>query len=140
MKIVKNVCYGGFGISSEAFLLYFKKKFDCDNPHCYIYNHNLTFKEVSIKEALKTENEGDLFLSISPLSDQEIWDKAYSCHYFDNEERRMDPILIEVIEELGTRANGRFANLKIVEVPDDVKWEIDDYDGMETIREISREW
>lgn len=141
MKIIKNVCFGGFSLSNKALLLYFKKRFDCDNPHCYIYNHDRTFTEVSVKEALEAKNEGHLFLSVSPLSDQEIWEKAYFSHSFsDEKEKRTDPTLVEVVEELKEAANGEFARLKIVEIPDDVKWKIENYDGVETIREISREW
>lgn len=54
--------------------------------------------------------------------------------------KRNDPRLVAVVEELGEAANGRFAKLSIVEIPDDVDWEIDDYDGMETIREKHRSW
>lgn len=53
---------------------------------------------------------------------------------------RNDPTLVQVVEELGTEANGDYAKLCIVEIPDDVAWEIDDYDGMESVRERSRSW
>lgn len=53
---------------------------------------------------------------------------------------RDDPILIEVIEELGEEANGACAELKIVEIPDDVKWEIEEYDGIEWVSEVHRTW
>ena len=33
-----------------------------------------------------------------------------------------------------------YAELKIVEVPDDVVWEIDEYDGLESISEVHRRW
>ena len=49
---------------------------------------------------------------------------------------RTDPRLIEVIEKLGKKASAAGENIKIVEIPDDVKdWYIDDYDGVETVRE-----
>lgn len=53
---------------------------------------------------------------------------------------RNDPILVHVVETLGAEANGRFAKLHIVEVPDDVNWEISDYDGMESVEEVHRSW
>jgi hypothetical protein len=53
---------------------------------------------------------------------------------------RTDKKLIKVVEEMGEMVNGRFSNLKIVEIPDDVEWQIDDYDGMETIHEKHRMW
>jgi len=53
---------------------------------------------------------------------------------------RNDIYLIEVVEKLKEEANGRFAELKIVEVPDDVKWFIEEYDGMEWVAEEHRTW
>jgi hypothetical protein len=53
---------------------------------------------------------------------------------------RNDFNLVSVVERLGDEANGQFAKLKIVEVPDDVDWAIEEYDGIEWIREKSREW
>lgn len=53
---------------------------------------------------------------------------------------RNDPALIQVIEEMGARANGSYAELKIVEIPDDVKWTISEYDGNEHIAEVHRTW
>lgn len=54
--------------------------------------------------------------------------------------KRDDPNLVEVIEELGEKANGVCADLKIVEIPDDVKWVIDEYDGLEQVAEKHRIW
>jgi len=48
--------------------------------------------------------------------------------------------LIAVIEELGEEANGRCAEIAIVEIPDDVEWEVDEYDGKEWVAEIHRTW
>ena len=53
---------------------------------------------------------------------------------------RTDPLLIEAIETLGEEANGDCAELVIVDVPDDVEWYIDEYDGMESIHENHRSW
>jgi hypothetical protein len=54
---------------------------------------------------------------------------------------RDDPILIQVVEEFGAeKAAGRHADLKIVEIPDDVKWTIEEYDGMEWVAEVHRTW
>jgi hypothetical protein len=53
---------------------------------------------------------------------------------------RNDPILIEVIEELGETANGSYAELKIVEIPDDINWVIQEYDGIEWVAEVHQTW
>ena len=56
------------------------------------------------------------------------------------ERNRTSPSLIAVVEKLGDEANASFSKLKVVEIPDDVDWYIDDYDGVETIHEKHRIW
>jgi hypothetical protein len=41
---------------------------------------------------------------------------------------------------LGDRSWGRNAELKVVEVPDEVSWHIQDYDGKEWVAEDHRIW
>jgi len=53
---------------------------------------------------------------------------------------RDDKLLVQVVKELGAEANGSNANLLIVEIPSDVEWEIDEYDGFEKINEVHRSW
>jgi hypothetical protein len=44
---------------------------------------------------------------------------------------RDDPFLIEVVETLGEKADGSVAQLEIVIIPEDLDFEITEYDGME---------
>lgn len=53
---------------------------------------------------------------------------------------REDPRLVACVEKLGAKANGQHAQLSVVEIPDDVEWFIDDYDGNEIIHEQHRTW
>lgn len=62
------------------------------------------------------------------LSGNDMW----SCPSFDTSTRG-DPILIQVIETLGSKANGRCADLSIKEIPDGSRYDIDEYDGWEDI-------
>ena len=59
---------------------------------------------------------------------------------YEHDIERNDPILVEIVEELGESANTRFSELKVVEIPDDVEWEIEEYDGNEWIAEKHRTW
>ena len=54
--------------------------------------------------------------------------------------KRNDPHLVQVVKELGQEADGGFAELSIVKVPDDVKWQIEEYDGNEWVAEVHRTW
>jgi hypothetical protein len=60
--------------------------------------------------------------------------------WYDRDAPRDDPYLIKIIRDLGMAANGTHANLKIVEVPSDVEWQIEEYDGNEWVAEKHRTW
>lgn len=59
----------------------------------------------------------------------------YSFHI-----NRAEPALIQVVEQLDEEANGEYARLKVVEIPDEVEWEVKEYDGDEWIAELHRTW
>ena len=64
---------------------------------------------------------------------------GYGLAYSD-EEDRTDPNLVKCVETLGDDASGACAELKVVDIPDDVKWEIEEYDGLEWVSEEHRTW
>ena len=113
MKIVINKCYGGFGLSEEAVLLYAKKK------------------------GLNLIVQRDKGLKINHYYLNEKKDGNY---FSERDIQRNDTILIEVVNELGEKADGYCAELKIVEIPDDVEWIIEEYDGKEWVAEDHRRW
>lgn len=53
---------------------------------------------------------------------------------------RNDPSLIKIVEDLGEKANSSISELKIVEIPNDVKWMIYEENGNEWIAEEHRRW
>jgi hypothetical protein len=61
-------------------------------------------------------------------------------NFFERVIPRDCPVLVAMIEEQGTAVNGDFADLKIVEIPDDVNWYIEEYDGLEHVAERHRTW
>lgn len=61
-----------------------------------------------------------------------------SFYYYDIP--RDCPVLVAMVEEQGTAFNGRFYDLKVVEIPDGVNWYIEEYDGMEHVAERHRTW
>jgi hypothetical protein len=72
----------------------------------------------------------------APISRTEIHGKTYFGYY---EIQRNDPVLVQVVEKLGTKANDIYAELTIVEIPDDVNWYVAEYDGNEWVAE-GRTW
>jgi hypothetical protein len=60
--------------------------------------------------------------------------------FYESDIKRNNPVLVQVVEELGKDADGAHAELKVVEIPDDIEWEIEEYDGREWVSEIHRSW
>jgi len=113
-KIVINQDFGGFSLSDKAMQRY------CEIA-CIDY------------EIVTTDHGITLFYKAGHANDDEFIIDEYK---FD----RDDKILVHVVEQLKEEANGKFASLKVVEIPDDVKWFVDEYDGRECIRESHRVW
>lgn len=137
MEIILNKCYGGFGVSDKAIELYAEKKnikrlfryeYECDSG---------IFKKVQLNAKIfgrciyATKDYGDS-IPESTLDKKDIVNLS--------EENRTDPVLIEVVKELGEEASDEYARLKVVEIPDDLDWVIDDYDGFETLHQRTQIW
>jgi hypothetical protein len=45
-----------------------------------------------------------------------------------------------LLKKLGEKANGWAAELRIVDIPDDINYSISDYDGIETAKEPHQSW
>ena len=81
--------------------------------------------------------------SLSPAGRKRFWELGCKLAEYDEAARRStrnDPLLVQVVEELGEAANGSFADLKVVEIPDGVEWTVEEYDGLEWIAEVHRTW
>ena len=64
--------------------------------------------------------------------------KTIGPYSFDND--RSNYLLIEAVNKLKKKANGIDADLKIVEIPDDIEWAIHGCSGREWIAEKHRTW
>lgn len=138
MKIVINKCYGGFGLSEKAVFRYFElmnKPVWTEKTKYGFNNYYIISPE---KRITKIPNEE--FYNL-PLDKRHEYNKACSSETFNEYTIcRADPLLVQVVEELGEEAGGRHASLKIVEIPDDIEWDIEEYDGTEWIAEKHRTW
>ena len=142
MKVVINDCYGGFSLSREALIELIKKDSDAVTKKSieeYTGGRLKTMKELMEEDRwLKYHEYRDGFYTDDFTSTLFKDDFVYFIE--DSNEIRTHPDIIEIVEKLGDRANGRFAKLKIVEIPDDVEWEIEEYDGREWVSEKHRWW
>jgi hypothetical protein len=53
---------------------------------------------------------------------------------------RDDSDLVDVVEKLGANANGPLATLQVIEIPDDVVWQLEECEGLEHVAEAHRTW
>jgi len=120
MKVVINVRYGGFSLSEAASDMFLDRKGVAYEKRVDPAYSNLIGAEYYSPGHV---GEDEYYLSTRSFTDD-----------------RSDADLVAVVEELGSAANGDHAELMIVEIPDDVKWHIHEYDGMEYIAENHRTW
>ena len=133
-KIVYNACYGGFGLSHEAIMryaeikgitLYTEKKYGF--THYYLCPLE-EYERINAEEQTKPASPGR-------------FDRSNALYFSDRDFDRTDPILVQVVEELGDKADGRCAKLRIAEIPAGTLYRIDEYDGFESIEtKDSYEW
>ena len=137
MKIVLNKCYGGFGLSPIAIKEYLKLK----GKDCFFYQKDYKtgmLNRVSVEVATTydislTKDYGEQI--------KEDWKSFDADYFYYNDIERTDLDLIKVVETLGESiSSGSCAKLKVVEIPDDIEYEIDEYDGIESIHETHRSW
>lgn len=114
-RVVVNSCFGGFGLSHEAIMRYGELA-------------GLNLKHIKDQQSFWMN-----YYFINGIEDDRH-------HFSSSDLNRDDPLLVQVVEELGRTADGDYAKLRIADVPDNIKWYIDDYDGIETVREVHRTW
>jgi hypothetical protein len=142
MKIVINGCHGGFGLSDEAIDRYIELKglklfkhynesWKCTSYFTVPYEE---YEKANKNDMTKTEwerqSEG---WGRYKESNDLCWSGLYQIE-------RNDPALVQVVEEMDHLANNTYSQLKVVEVPDDVEWYVEEYDGWEWVAEKHRIW
>ena len=121
-KIAINTCFGGFGLSDEAFSHYLTLK---DIAHETSTSHYLTLKDI----VHETSPSRSTWLQ----DNKDFWHAGHvgnhDYYLYERDIPRDDPALIETIEKFGDKTKTRFSKVKIVEIPDDVEWQVEEYDG-----------
>ena len=139
MKIVINTCHGGFSISDAAVYRYAEIK----GITLYPEREGGIFSRTAFYTVPKDQRVKPLFgnwMDHSEKVRKAHNDRSEKECLYDRDMKRDDSILVQVVEELGRAANGIYAELKVVEIPDGVEWKIEEYDGAEWIAEKHRTW
>jgi hypothetical protein len=134
-KVVYNACYGGFGLSEKAIRRYAEIK------GITLYQEtDPKFSNIELATWWTVPPEDR-----TGIVDSKNWnshsveerrasnDRYRQFTFRPNDLDREDPILVQVIEELGDAANGEYAKLRIEEIPDGTLYRIDEYDGNEAV-------
>ena len=111
-KIVINKSYGSFCVSHQAFL---------------------RLRELGQQDALTEMDLGAYWPKAAAPSEP-------SLNQCGKLIPRDDLKLAQVVEELGGAANGHGAELRVVVIPDDARWEISAVGGVEHVSEVHRTW
>lgn len=119
-KVVVNRCFGGFGLSNSAFEMLLNLK-------------GIEFERVSAKHAFKNDTWDYYRKGHVGEDDHYLW-------YWEFAKDRSDADLIAVVEHFGKDANSWASDLRIVEIPDDIEWDVIENDGYEHVAEKHRTW
>ena len=136
MELVINRCYGGFGLSALAVSEYLKRK----GKECFIYSdENIGIGKFYRKTQIENANIFSTYTT-KDFGKTTTWDEIKEHVFYPNNIDREDLDLIYVVKKLGNKANGTCSELKIVEIPDGIEFELSEYDGLETVEEKHRSW
>lgn len=131
MKVIINKCFGGFTLSDKAVFRYAELK------GIKLFKSSTSFAGFSAFYLVPEEE-----FNITHAKDKvdRNYTESNKLMFRDRDIDRDDPLLAQVVIELGEEASGRCSKLKVVEIPDGICWEIEEYDGMESIHECHKTW
>lgn len=124
-KIVYNACFGGFSPSPAAVMRYAEIK----GLVLFKYVHaDGGWDGPLVRASDKDENWRVEYHTEDPPDGDRTFFSAY-----DLGNDRTDPVLVQVIEELGEAASEDVSDLRIRELAAGTLYRIDEYDGCETV-------
>lgn len=141
-RVVINTQHGGFGLSGEGISRYLEllglTVWKEDNEK-YPSLGMATYWLVPPGPDRVEDNPGNWHNMT--LAERQAHNQKYSEQvFYDKDIARDDPILVRVVNELGDIAASKYASLKVVEIPAEVDWIIEEYDGAEWVAEKHRTW
>lgn len=142
-RVVINAKYGGYGLSHKAIMRYLEM---CGTP---VWPEENQFSSLCGPTYWLIAPDGGRVSDDTPsnwhemtMAERTAYNQTWDSQIFRIDDvPRDDPYLVKVVEELGSKAaSSGHAELKIVDIPADVDWEINEYDGKEWIAEKHRTW
>jgi len=126
-KVVINTRHGGFGISEKA---------------AEWLQEERGWTVTRFEDGYVANDDADL---LDTIAGSDGWDVQAGDRYDvvgkrHDTDLRTDDDLIACVEELGDDANGKYADLDVIEIPAGVDFEIKEFDGAEWVAEKHRTW
>jgi len=81
---------------------------------------------------------GGFGLSDAALKEYKIRKDITDPNFYHYDIPRDCPVLVEMVER--GDVDSVYSDLRVVEIPDDVNWYIEEYDGLEHVAERHRTW
>lgn len=100
---------------------------------CISHKALIRLRELGQREALEEEDSGAYWPAAAGPREPRL-------NQYGKLIPRDDANLVRVVEELGEAADGHAATLRIVTIPEDVKWMITKIEGGEQVSEAHRTW
>ena len=136
-KVVVNRCFGGFSLSEAGVRLYAKLK----GLTVYPERDGVITTYWTVPAGQRSGVLEGAAWDAASTEARQASNAAYGAMTItDTDIPRDDHALVETVEALDDAANGPFAKLEVVEIPDDVAWHIHEYDGSEHVAENHRTW
>lgn len=140
-EVVISSNYGGFALSAQGLATYCSLK----GIPCFFFREKTKvlidmYEGVGEYELLHGWPEHEYHLYAFSTDDVELIKQEFGKYHisqFGSDIRRDDPCLVDTVKLLGKYAGD---SLKIVSIPRNVEWEIQEYDGMEWVAEKHRRW
>jgi hypothetical protein len=127
-KVVYNACFGGFSLSHAGIMRYAELKGLKLYPFVDVRDKDGRLRFGKQKPATADDlKEARIvhYCTTPEYSNESYWT--------GRDMERADPALVQVVEELGEKANGSCAKLAIEDVPAGALYRIDEYDGNESV-------
>ena len=139
LQVLKMDIYNNLGISAGTFT--------CTDRFCLIWRTNMKIVINTDFGGFSISKEAAIFMAKDGChrASEELKDEGefYGYGYIDGMQggyERTSSHLVLAVETLKEKASGSMAFLKVVEIPDDTEFTIENYDGSEWVAEKHKIW
>lgn len=138
MKIAVNACFGGFRLSRAAIVALAVT--DC--PHIERHDPEQYYNGNGRNPDWREQFEEDMRREVGRIFGPPLVldGKIITDEHRSGGDARACPRLVSVVEAMGKDASDTVADIRIVEIPDQIQFTIEEYDGNEHVAQVHQTW